>query len=324
MILVRLTAALLLAIALSHGRQALAHAEHGTGEPVPQLASSSKLPKGVDLLVIKTTAYQFSLSSDGEQDIEVLADNGEPFIRIRQRIIQVNLNSAHWYRAQQPGGGAVPARLKLGDEVIAMKPDWKPVAQQTGFGWYDPRLVDENLTSFKLALNINGTRHVVEIQRKPLAAFKGFWTSRLTRASQSVGLDAMIPGLSTGTIALTRAADSKQTFEVLDAQGKPFIRSAPDGYSVDVKHPWFKSLGLYVNVPDLDPAADGTTAGKAAAANPLWVAASPSLMLTYQDPRLKAPNDNSKATRSWRIPVRGTSDGKTAQFAGDIQWRSTR
>lgn len=296
----------------AQGQLARAHAEHGTGEPVPQVINARQLPKGVDLAVVKTTAFQFSLSSDGKQEIEVLADDGEAFIRISKRVVLANVNSQHWYRSMQPGGGPIPARLKSGEQILSLPPDWKPVAEQAGFGWYDARLVDESRTSLALTLRINGQRHEASIQRKPLV-FAGYWNSYLTREPQSAGVTALIPGLSTGAISLTRDPSSPATVEVLDTSGKAFLRSAPEGYWVNTSHPWFRELGLHVNTQNPRHYRDWPAD---------WVMASGSLMLTYQDPRLKAPGGTSKSIRKWSIPVRMLEDGRTSHFTGEMAWRA--
>jgi hypothetical protein len=44
-------------------------------------------------------------------------------------------------------------------------------------------------------------------------------------------------------------------------------------------------------------------------------------MLTYQDPRLQAPQGATKNARNWSIPVRAMDNLKSEQFAGDMQWR---
>lgn len=309
----RIAGAFLLVAGLVTAPAVWAHAEHGSGEPVPRVAAATRLPKGVDLVVVKTTAHQFSLSSDGQQSIEVLSDDGQAFIHIQQQRVLANINSPHWYRALQPGGGPVPARLKSGEQFLKLEPDWKPVAQQSGFGWYDSRLVDETQSSFKLTLRINGKLHPVSIERKA-AAFTGYWSSRLTREPELGGLTAVIPGLTTGAIALTRDPSYKGTLEVLDAVGKPFLRANADGYWVDVTHSWFGGLGLFVNRQNPQSRKEWSAD---------WVKVSDSRMLTYQDPRLKSPEGKSRAVRQWNIPVREMQTGEPVQFEGQMQWHST-
>jgi hypothetical protein len=121
-----------------------------------------------------------------------------------------------------------------------------------------------------------------------------------------------MPGLSTGAIALTRVAADKGVLEVLDASGKAFIRSSSDGWWVNVGHPWFKDMGLFLNTQNPDTRGDW---------GPSWVKASGSLMLTYQDPRLQAPKGQARAVRHWSIPVRAMDNPKSELIAGDMQWR---
>lgn len=298
-----------------------AHAEHGMGEPVPQVLSTKPLPKGVDLLVVKTTAHQFSLSSDGQQRIDVLGEDGEAFLRIDKDQVLANANSAWWYRAQQPGGGPVPERLKAGDRYIKQEAAWMPIAAQSGFGWYDARLVDAQRSRFTLTLRVNGTDHAVHIERKAAPAFSGYWTSRLTAEPDTIGLSALIPGLSTGTIALTRDPEDAKTVDILDSKGQAFIRSTQQGWWVNTTHVWFKQLGLFVNIPPQALSGTGES---------LWVKASDARMLTYQDPRLQAPSaartgssgGAANAAKQWRIPVRIQGHPQTLHFAGEMQWKA--
>lgn len=307
---------LLILALVGHNQVAWSHAEHGTGEPIPTIVNSRNLPKGVDLTVVKTTAHQFSLSTDGIQTVEVLGQGGVPFIRIQKAVVSANLNSPDWYRAQQPGGGPIPARLKSGSNPLKLEADWKVLAQQAGLGWYDPRLVDENQKSFKLTLRVNNQPYDVQVQRKPAPAFVGYWTSRiLTEPDSTLGLSVLIPGLTTGAISLMRAPGATTVVDVIDTSGKPFLRSAPQGYWVNVEHPWFKDLGLFVNTEQPEIRQEW---GKQ------WIKASASGMLTYQDPRLKSPKVSNKSPRPWKIAMRELGKTDTEHLSGELLWQSVK
>lgn len=301
----------LLLAALASSQQAWAHAEHGMGEPVPQLTSSKLLPKGVSLEVVKTTAFQFSLATDGKQSVEVLSDEGEAFIQIQQAQVRANTNSAYWYRAQQPGGGAVPERLKDGEHYRKLPAAWTSIAGQAGFGWYDARLLDENLKRFTLKLRINNQTIALPIERKAVAAFQGYWSNQLQGADEQLGLHALIPGLTGGAIALRRSLDGPDTLEVLDTRARAFLRSTADGFWVDTSHPWFKKLGLFVDSQRPITRADWGSE---------WVKASNSSLLTYQDPRLQGQGKPAPAPQAWRIPVRLSGKAQQAHFSGNTVW----
>lgn len=288
-----------------------AHAEHGAGEPVPQIAKGVKLPKGVSLQVVKSNAYQFSLATDGDQKVEVIGEDGIAFLRIEKSKVFANLSSPSWFRAQQPGGGAIPPSLKDGEAFKKLPPNWKEVAEHSGYGWYDPRLLQEDKDKFKLKLNINGKITEVLVARVVAPGFQGYWTSTISKEPSFDELTVLMPGLSSGAISVRRDLKAKQNYEILDDRQLPFVQLSSEGCWVNVQHPWFDKLGLYVNKAD-------------ASAKKGWVKASSSGLITYQDPRLHVKDGEPKKARTWKISIRvvGTETADTVE--GDTRWMSKK
>lgn len=284
-----------------------AHAEHGAGEPVPQIAKGTKLPKGINLEVVKSNAYQFSLATDGNQKVEIIGEEGVAFLRIDKSKVYANLSSPSWFRAQQPGGGAIPPSLKDGDAFKKLPPNWKEVAEHSGYGWYDPRLLQEDKERFKLKLSINGKLNEVSVVRVAVPGFKGYWTSTISKEPVFEELTVLMPGLSTGAISVRRDLKAKQNYEILDDRQLPFVQLTAEGCWVNVQHPWFEKSGLFVKK------------GEAANAKG-WVKASSSGLITYQDPRLHVKDGEPKTTRQWKITIRVTGSDKVDTVEGDTRW----
>lgn len=294
---------------------ARAHAEHGAGEPVPQIAKGARLPKGLSLEVVKSNAYQFSLATDGKQKVEVIGDDGIAFLRIERSKVFANLNSPNWFRAQQPGGGAIPPSLKEGDAFKKLPPNWKEVAEHSGYGWYDPRLLQEDLQKFKLKLSINGTNREIPVARVAAPGFKGYWTSTITKEPAFEELTVLMPGLSSGAISVQRDLKAKHNYEILDDRQLPFIQLTAEGCWVNVQHPWFEKSGLFVKKEE-------------ALSSKGWAKASSSGLITFQDPRLHVKDSEPKKPRQWKISIRvmGSVKGQekgsenTDTVEGETRW----
>ena len=84
---------------------------------------------------------------------------------------------------------------------------------------------------------------------------------------------------------------------------------------MNVEHPWFKDLGLFVNTEQPEIRQEW---GKQ------WIKASASGMLTYQDPRLKSPKVSNKSPRPWKIALRELGKTDTEHLSGELLWQSVK
>jgi hypothetical protein len=286
-----------------HTQTALAHAEHGSEGGIPTVSAKAKLPKGVSLQVVKSTAYQFALSTDGQQKIEILGEDKRAFLRFDGNKLYADLNATGWHRSRQPGGGPVPDRLK---QKPAPKANWVLLDQQPGYGWYDPRLLNEELAHFNLELRINGKPANVRIERQEQAPMTGYWRPTLKTDSLPDGLNAMVPGLSGNMFMLSRLATAESEFQVLDDKGLPFLELRDDGVWLDGNHPWAKQTELFYTL---------------ASADSPWVKVSETGTITYAEPRLdNKPKTNSQTGR-WTVPVRMKGGDKTSLLEGEMTWQ---
>lgn len=286
-----------------HLPSALAHAEHGNEGGVPTISSKSKVPPGVSLQVVKSNAYQFALSTDGQQQVEIMGEDSRPFLRFKGNELYVDLNAKGWHRSRQPGGGPLPDRLKT---KVRLKPNWVLLDKQTGYGWFDPRLMREDLPHFKLRMIVNGKPWAVTVERVEPEPMTGYWRPLLSSNIMMEGLNAMVPGLSGNAFMLSRLLNEEAEFQVLDDAQRPFLELRSDGVWLDSQHPWASKLDLFYN--------PGTTAAP-------WVRISESGTVTYAEPRLSRKPANTREIGTWSVPVKKKDSSIVVVLQGEHHWQ---
>lgn len=283
---------------------AFAHAEHGSEGGVPTVSAKTKLPKGVSLQVVKSNAYQFALATDGKQRIEILGEDKRAFLRVDGDKLYADVNATGWHRSRQPGGGPIPEKLK---EKPNLKPNWILLDKQSGYGWYDPRLVREDLTHFNLALIANGKPLNVRIERVVPEPMKGYWRPILTSEPKFGGLNVLVPGLSGNALMLSRMLSADGEFQILDDKGLPFIELRKDGVWLNSQHAWASGLDLFYSAnTDQSP----------------WVKVSETGTVTYADPRLDNKPQNLSEVGSWVIPVKLKNSTEQTLVTGELKWQT--
>lgn len=280
-----------------------AHAEHGSESGVPTVSKKAKFPKGVSVQVVKTNAFQFALATDGKQKIEVSGEDSRSFLRLDKDRIYVDINSIGWHRAQQPGGGPIPDFLK---ENPNQDPKWVLLGKQPGYGWYDPRLLNEEVAHFDLAITVNDKPIKVRVERIEPEPMTGYWRPELTNEPEFNGLNALVPGLSGSVFMLSRMGTAQGEFQVLDDQQKPFIELRTDGVWLNSQHPWAVKTELFF-VP-------GTPE------NP-WVKVSETNSVSYSDPRLNEKPAKNTEIGKWRIPVKLKENDSISVLEGKVSWQ---
>ncbi|MEQ9108223.1 MAG: hypothetical protein RLO04_12225 [Limnobacter sp.] len=289
--------------ALVQTTPAFAHAEHGSEGGIPTVSSKVKLPKGISLQVVKTNAYQFSLATDGQQRIEVLGEDKRPFLRFDGNKLYADLNATGWHRSRQPGGGPIPDRLK---ENPKQKPNWILLDTQTGYGWYDPRLVNEEVAHFNLSMVANGKATNVRIERVQAEPMTGYWRPMLTTEPEFNGFNALIPGLSGNALLLARMGTAQEEFQVLDDQNEPFLELRKNGVWLNSAHKWAQKTALFFS--------PGTSESP-------WVKVSETGTVTYNDPRLDRKPAKTSDTGTWTIPVKQKDTDKLNVLKGELKWQ---
>lgn len=282
---------------------AMAHAEHGSEGGIPTVSPKAKLPKGISLQVVKSNAYQFALATDGQQKLEVLGEDKRPFLRFDGNKLYADVNAVGWHRSRQPGGGPVPDRLK---ENPQEEPNWILLEKQTGYGWYDPRLINEEVAHFNLQLLSDGKPLNVRVERVEAEPMTGYWRPTLTTEPAFNGLNAMVPGLSGNAFLLSRLGTAQSEFQVLDDENKPFLELRKDGVWLLSTHKWANDSGLFFSAADKDSP---------------WVKVSETGTVTYTDPRLDNKPGKISAVGQWTIPVKRKESSDLSVLTGQLKWQ---
>lgn len=280
-----------------------AHAEHGSEGGIPTVSPKAKLPKGISLQVVKSNAFQFALATDGQQQLEVLGEDKRAFLRLDGDKLYADVNATGWHRSRQPGGGPIPDRLKENPEE---KPKWILLEKQTGYGWYDPRLMNEEVAHFNLALKANGKALNVRIERIKPEPMSGYWRPTLTNEPDFKGLNALVPGLSGNAFMLSRMSTAQGEFQVLDDKQQPFLELRKDGVWLNSLHPWATETNLFFT--------PGTPE------NP-WVKVSETSTVTYNDPRLDEKPTRNTEIGEWKIPVKLKESDAISVLQGQLGWQ---
>lgn len=197
-----------------------AHADHQADwrpilDPVPAGLT------GVQVTLSQTLAPQLLLRHTGTTPLEVLAEDGQPFLRISARGTEANVRHAAWFDTYLPGG--LPQRQPEPGEG----PLWRWVSGQPTWGWFDRRLAPEApsaQTRWTLSVRRAGKTYALSGRFVP-ALTGGFWQARWRSTPQlpdGVTIQ-LIPGQPFGVMVSTRGP----RVEVRDRADQPFLEVTP-------------------------------------------------------------------------------------------------
>ncbi|HEV2890052.1 MAG TPA: hypothetical protein VGX28_06715 [Frankiaceae bacterium] len=273
--------------------------------------------EGVAVLVRAGAADQLLLVNSTADDVEVLGEDGEPFLRVGRDSVRADVSSEAWRRSAGPFGAAAPAPAGA---------TWVTVADHGSWGWFDHRLhpVDRAVTpdlraskrpvrlaDWTVPLRHRGRTHVVKghVEYRPVV---GQFRSRVTTRPDGVDVDVLdgrVPGLFVRW-------HGEGTLLVKGMEGEPFARFSRTGVEVnETSVTWRDDRALRD-----EPVAPGTAAR--------WVAQGPSPSLTWLDRRLAyAPgvppdgalrSDEPTTVVEWDVPV--VVAGREQAIAGETTW----
>ena len=197
------------------------------------------------IAVVTSVAEQLVLTNPTEQRVDVLDDDGDPFLRIGPRGVLANLSSPAWYLTNNPlGVGRVPAGVRAG-----ARPRWARVAADPSWGWFDHRLHPSEVT---VPADVRAAGEPAELAR---------WSVPLRVGTARVALTGAIrfePVLGTLVSELTDPPDVRgltlttlagrvpgmfldnrtgQRVTVLGAGGEPFLRFGSSGVEANIHSP---------------------------------------------------------------------------------------
>ncbi|MEO7556764.1 MAG: hypothetical protein ABIV94_09215, partial [Acidimicrobiales bacterium] len=263
---------------------------------------------GLVVQVADSVAPEVVLDNPTATTLEVLADTGEPFLRIGPGGVEANLASPSWYATNNPNGGPAPSVVDPSNA-----PRWARVSDQPTWGWFDHRLHPATVSAsdgdarrpwvvpIRYGDQAGEIRGHLERRR-----FEGSFTSRLVAGAAPLPgvtvqlLDGSVPGLllrNVGTEPVT----------VIGAAGEPFARIGPSGAEVN------RHSATYVRSAQAQgqPLADAAVIDPAAPPDWVAVGADPSYAWIDERGRFSGAELPPAATATsaatvvvdWRVPI---------------------
>lgn len=283
-------------------------------------AAEPVLPGGVVVEARAGIAAQLVADNPTSTPLDVLGDDGAPFLRLSAAGVQGNLTSPDFFRTSNPNGSAAGAPAGA---VGAGSPRWVLLSAGSSWGWYDHRLHPRALPApadptrpavlarFTVPLRYGAQEVQVSgsVRFVPLrGAFRVDPPQPLAGVTADV-LQGRLPGL------LLRVEDGR-VVEVVGRDGEPFLRFGP------VRNEVNQASRTYVE----DKQARGEQVAQAGR-TPRWVSLDqPSY--SWLDDRLRYPSDAPPAVAEraagptqvgrWSVPI--TVDGRSAALAGALSW----
>jgi hypothetical protein len=223
-----------LASCLAAGFLASARAHEAGGlEPRIRLDPLPKALAGVVVEVHDTLAPQLVVENKTQRTLEVLDEQGVPFLRIGRSGVEGNINAAALFQRGMPiaSGEAHPN---------AGPPTWRSLSSLPSWGWFDPRL--RGIKPWRLPVRI-GSDEVAITGTNELVPRSGSWRATLVSAHDPApGVHvALLPGRVPGMLLENSGSE---TVLVLGASDEPFLRITAQGADANLKSPTWRQNAL--------------------------------------------------------------------------------
>jgi hypothetical protein len=275
---------------------------------------AASVPEGLEVEVVASVTDQLVVSNPSGDVLEILDDNGDPFLRIGPEGVDANLNAVGWYQTNNPFGTSdIPDRA-----VAGAAPDWAKVAAEPSWGWFDHRLHPADV---RIPPEIAEAGQPAELARWQVPvrwrgaeqALAGAIVYRPIRGSVVAELVAppAVDGLTIGVLqgrvpGLFLENDSGEVVVVRGADGEPFLRFGRRGVQANRHSPaWLaarRAEGGDLSAQVID-----------ASLRPAWQRVSDVPRFGWIDPRTAYPDEEPPAAvidagvrtalREWEIPL---------------------
>ena len=278
---------------------------------------SPPLPGEVVVQVQSNLAAQLVVDNPTAIELEVLSEEGRPFLRLSAAGVFADVDSRAFYATSNPVGSTSGAPA-----TPATTPRWVRVSRGSSWGWYDHRLHPEQIAAprdtgrqarlgeWEVPFRY-GERDVTvrgHLQFRPLL---GQYVATADPAPAGLDVQAL-PGRLPGLLLVN--AD-RRPLTVLGRDGEPFLR--------------WSAAGLEVNEASRTHVEDRQARGEATAGppsdTPRWRLVDPAgTTHTWLDARLAAPDQppadpGSPSARPWEVPV-VLGSGERAALTGEVTW----
>jgi len=233
------------------------------------------------------------LEYKGKGWLEILAPDGQAFLRISEQGVEGNVDHPAWYRTQVAGERPLPERVK--DGVI--KPLWKLVSAKPYWGWYDKRLSKQtdHQDSWKIDMRANNAMSSIKGYFKSLSPplYRTMVTLDRKRLGSIDGLSAIL--IQDVQSAIRLSYRGNEPLIVLDEYQKPMLKFSQSGVHVRVASQGWQELGRLPLQSDAE-----------------WVMISSQAAYTWPDSRL----GYNEEVKNWSIPLKSADNDVTQAIVG--------
>jgi hypothetical protein len=266
---------------------------------------------GITLEVATSVTTQLVLENTTERPIEVLSDDGQPFLRVGPDGVEANLAAPDWYLTNQPyGGGRVPA-----EATADARARWATVSEAKAWGWFDHRLHPTAVAAdlgeprehrFVVPLRYGDEDLVLRGHLERRTTMPRFATALTALPDATTGLAVqLLQGRAPGLFA---RYDGPGEAVVLGRDGEPFLRLGPEGALVNRRSPtWLftaQARGDDLAGVDVDPEAP-----------PEWTVVGGGASYAWLDPRALIEDvGDEPVTLDWTIPI--TAGDRAVEVTG--------
>lgn len=293
---------------------------HGAGDGIRyRLVEVSPSVDGLTVQVVRGLAGQLVLANDTDEVVEVLDEEGRPFLRIGPDGVEGDVASPTWAASDRPYG------LRAGDptEPASAEPRWVPLSEERSWGWYDHRMHAGEvappqdatgpvvLDTWEVPLRV-GDREVVVRGETVGGPLRGFVTPRLVSDRQVAdgARVSLLPGQVPG---LLLTVDEGHTALVRGEAGEPFLRFADGQVHANAASPtWHRIGGVGTERTAVDATAD-----------PVWQSVGQGQRFGWIEPRATVDDlaedlTDGAVLGSWAVPVE--VDGTATSIVGELRW----
>lgn len=291
------------------------------------------LPATVEVNVVRSAADELQITNRSPEDLEVLADTGEAFVRIGPSGTFANLASPTWYAVQlpEPTAAAPPPGVAAG---ASTPPRWEKVRDGGAYGWFDHRLHPAPIVAPPAAepgvpLRLDEWRVPVRLGGRPVDLLGH---RQFTRLAGSV-VASVDPAQLQGSDLVLSVASGRVPAVVLDATAA--VQAGPVVVLGEGGEPMLRLTGAAVEANLASPtwaltaAARGDVTGARSTTDaPRWQQIAVGPTVTWLEPRaayqLGVPEGSVQRSPdpvvlgAWTVPVE--VGGRRLDLAGVTTW----
>ena len=257
-----------------------------------------------------------AVENDTGRTLEVLGEDGRPFVRVDAAGVAADVAHPSWYRSLSPGGAPMPA------DAREAPPTWRHVRAESAWQWFDPRLdrrAGRPGAQWRVPLRLEG--EAVEVRGRFVreATTAGAFETRMTSPAElapQVTVE-LAPGRPP---TLTLQNGSRHDVVVLGRHGEPFLRIRIGGADANLISPTWQDLRRYLGLADevRGVAGEGAVRWECVSLAPHYTWLEPRAAMPSIEPFTTAPDNTRSKVKSWRVPM--LIGAQYAAIVGVVEW----